>query len=391
VRSWLLVIATLILFLASIWLALTQLNASQQSTGIAQEEPVVPSVETDGFSGSGDIADDSAIWLNVTDPSQSVVIGDNKDQSGGLGVFDLSGRMIQFRQDGKIGNVDLRNDFPFGEHQTVIVGANNRSDDTIVLYKLNPETRQIEPIPGNRPTVKPNYGFCFYHSQTAGKLYAFVTQEDDGLMEQYELVANGSNIDTAKVRDINVGGQSEGCVADDELGYLYVGEEDKGIWKYGAEPTGGSSRTAVDSVGAGRLTADVEGLTLAYGRNGTGYLFASSQGDSTFSVYQREGNNEFVKSFEIGAGNGIDGVSGTDGIDVVNANLGPSFPKGIFVAHDEANAEGAASNLKYVPLNLIVDMTVSPSVWQKLFTQLSEKGNRTLRQRLADESQRIYS
>jgi 3-phytase len=375
VRSRLLVIATLTLFLASIWLVLTQLNAGQQSTGIAQVKPVVPSVETDAFSGSGDIADDSAIWLDASDSSQSVVIGDKKDESGGLGVFDLSGRMIQFRQDGKIGNVDLRNDFPFGEHQIAIVGANNRSDDTIVLYKLNPETRQIEPIPGNRPTVKPNYGFCFYHSQTSEKLYAFVTQEDGGLMEQYELVANGSNIDTAKVRDINVGGQSEGCVADDELGYLYVGEEDKGIWKYGAEPTGGSSRTAVDSVGAGRLTADVEGLTLAYGRNGTGCLFASSQGDSTFSVYQREGNNAFVKSFEIGAGNGIDGVSGTDGIDVVNANLGPSFPEGLFVAHDESNAEGAASNLKYVPLNLIVDMTAPPSIWQKLSTQLSEKGS----------------
>ncbi|HEX2242560.1 MAG TPA: phytase [Gammaproteobacteria bacterium] len=342
-----------------------QLNAGQQSIGTAQVKPVVPSVETDAFSGSGDIADDSAIWLNTADPSQSVVIGDNKDESGGLGVFDLSGRTIQFRQDGKIGNVDLRYNFHFGEHHISIVGANNVSDDTIILYGLNPETRQIEPIPGNRPTVKSNYGFCFYHSQTSEKLYAFVTQEDGGSMEQHELVVNGSNIDTAKVRDINVGGQSEGCVADDELGYLYVGEEEKGIWKYSAEPTGGSTRTAVDSVGAGRLTADVEGLALAYGSNGTGYLFVSSQGDSTFSVYQREGNNAFVKSFEIAAGNDIDEVSGTDGIDVVNANLGPSFPRGLFVAHDKSNAGGAASNLKYVPLNLIIDMKAPPSMWQK--------------------------
>lgn len=341
-RSWLLVITTLVLFLVL--------------AGKAQAVSVIPSTETEAFYGSGDVADDSAIWLNPTDPSESVVIGSNKGMDGGLGVFDLSGHMTQFRQAGEIGNVDLRNDFSFGGQPTTIVGANNRSNDTVALYKLDPVTRQLEPIEGNRPTLKPNYGFCLYHSKTSGKLYAFVTQEEGGLMEQYELVPNGSNIDTANVRSITVGSQSEGCVADDELGHLYVAEEDKGIWKYSAEPTGGATRSSVDSVGAGRLTADVEGLTLAFGPNGTGYLFASSQGDSTFSVYQREGNNAFVKTFEIGGGNGIDEVSHTDGIDVIDANLGPSFPEGLFVAHDRSNTGGTTSNLKYIPLALIVDM-----------------------------------
>jgi len=362
VRSRPLPIATLtLLFFAGVWLALTQLTAAQQPTREAQVVSVIPSAETEEFSGSGDIADDAATWLNPAEPSQSLVIGNNKDKDGGLGVFDLSGRMTQFRQDGKIGNVDLRDGFSFGGEQVTIVGANNRSDDTVALYKLNPATRQLEPIEGNRPTLKANYSFCLYHSKASGKLYAFVTQEDSGLIEQYELVPNGSDVDTEKVRSVTVGSQTEGCVVDDELGDLYLGEEEKGIWKYSAEPTGGTTRSSVDSVGAGRLAADVEGLALAYGSNGTGYLFASSQGDSRFSVYRREGDNAFVKTFEVGAGGGIDGVSRTDGIDVVNANFGPSFPGGIFVAHDASNTGGATSNLKYIPLDSIVDMTESSS------------------------------
>jgi 3-phytase len=94
-----------------------------------------------------------------------------------------------------------------------------------------------------------------------------------------------------KVRSFDVGSQSEGCVADDELGHLYIGEEDRGIWKYGAEPTAGRGRTAVGTVGDGHLVADVEGLSIAYGAAGSGYLIASSQGDSTFAVYERGGSN----------------------------------------------------------------------------------------------------
>ena len=56
-------------------------------------------------------------------------------------------------------------------------------------------------------------------------------------------------MDATKVRSFNVGSQSEACVADDDLGVLYVGEEDVAIWKYGAEPTADTTRTAVDHVG----------------------------------------------------------------------------------------------------------------------------------------------
>ena len=134
------------------------------------------------------------------------------------------------------------------------------------------------------------------------------------------------------VRQFKVGTQLEGCVADDDLGHLYIGEEDVGIWKYPAEPNADLLKTTVDVVGpGGHLVADVEGLTIAYTSDGEGYLIASSQGNNTFAVYRREGTNPYVKSFRIIAGEKIDGVTETDGIHVTTANLGPRFPKGVFM------------------------------------------------------------
>ena len=94
-------------------------------------------------------------------------------------------------------------------------------------------------------------------------------------------------------------------------------------------------------------------------------MLVSSQGDSTFAVYTREGDNSYIGSFRIVANGAIDAVTGTDGIDVANLPLGDSFPQGLFIAHDNSNSGAGASNFKYVPwdaiaqaLGLLVD-TVS--------------------------------
>lgn len=321
-------------------------------------------VETEAFPtggrfDGGDVADDSAIWVNPSDPTRSAVIADNKDPAaGGIAVFDMAGKLLQFRQDGQIGNIDLRQGVSLGGRSVVLVGANNRSTNTIVFWALDPATRRLTPVAARDISTQfPNYGFCMYHSPNSGKVYAFVSQADGGQFEQYELLAAGGRVDAKRVRSLDVGGQSEGCVADDELGQLYVAEEDVGIWKYSAEPGGGSNRIQVDRVDGGRLVADVEGLTLAYGADGTGCLLASSQGDSTIAVYERTGSNAFVTRFRIAGHDGIDAVSDTDGIDVTSANAGPGFAHGVLVAHDAANSGASTSNLKYVPLEQILDLT----------------------------------
>ena len=195
-----------------------------------------------------------------------------------------------------------------------------------------------------------------YHSKISGKFYAFVTPEDRGFIQQFELLPQASGLVEAKVvRKLPISGTTEACVADDDAGKIYVGQEEVAIWKYGAEPRSASARVSVDTAGRGHLEADIEGMSIAYGAGGSGFLIVSSQGDSTIAVYDREGGNPFVKRVKIVGRGTIDAVTGTDGLDVTAQNAGPGFPNGLLIVHDESNRGGRTSNLKYVSLSAVLD------------------------------------
>ena len=49
----------------------------------------------------------------------------------------------------------------------------------------------------------------------------------------------------------------------------------------------------------------------------------------------------------------VDAVTGSDGIEVSTANLGPAFPNGAFVTQDDSN-DGLNQNFKLVPLEQIL-------------------------------------
>jgi 3-phytase len=316
-------------------------------------ETVIATVETDPVPNGGDAADDPAIWVNPNDPAQSVIIG--TDKRGGLAVYELSGKQIQYLPDGQMDNVDLRDGFKLGGQTVAIVTASNRKDNSIAIYKINPQSRTLENVAARK--IKHGltvYGMCMYRSAKTGKIYYFGTSKS-GEVEQWELFESNGKVDAKKARNFKLGSVVEGCVADDELSHFYVAEEAVGIWKFGAEPETGSDHTQVAKVGDGHLFADVEGLAIAYGKDGAGYLIASSQGNHSYVVYRREGNNEFVKKFRVSAGEGVDGCEETDGIDVTTANLGPSFPHGVFVVQDGFNDKGN-QNFKLVPLQTIVKL-----------------------------------
>jgi 3-phytase len=314
---------------------------------------VSATVETEPVPHSGDAADDPAIWVHPTNPEQSLIFG--TDKKGGLAVYDLAGKQRQYLADGKLNNVDLRPGFLLNGQSTTIVTAGNRSNNSIAIYRVNEETRELENVAAHIITTQVSYGSCMYHSAQTNTVYYIVTSKTGGV-EQWELfeAADAGRVDARKVREFDVGSQIEGCVADDDLGHLYIGEETVGIWKYGAEPDAGTTRTQVDTTGAdGHLAADVEGLTIAHTGDGTGYLIASSQGNRRFVVYRREESNSFVTAFKIQNGASIDRVSGTDGIDVTTASLGPGFPCGAFVAQDGKNGT-SNQNFKIVPWEQII-------------------------------------
>ncbi len=319
-------------------------------------EPVYATVETQPVVSTGDAADDPAIWINPENPAGSTIIGTNKQ--AGIAVYDLSGKELQFVKAGQINNVDIRRGFKLGSDEVSLVTGGDRAKNTIVAYKVNPKTRHLEDVIARSVTTFQVYGTCMYRSPKSGKMY-YVATSKTGNVEQWELFDNGSGkVDAKKVRGFKVGGVVEGCVADDELGHLYISEEAVGLWKYNAEPDADTTRKQVDKVAGGNLVADVEGVTIAYGPNGTGYLIVSSQGNHTFVVYKREGDNGYVKTFRVSPGDGVDGSEETDGIDVFVGNLGPQFPHGLFVAQDGYNDKGN-QNFKLVPLERILPTAAS--------------------------------
>jgi 3-phytase len=314
---------------------------------------VAATIETEPMRTGGDSADDTTLWIDRSDPSQSLIIGTNKKR--GLAVYDLNGKEIQFLEDGPMNNVDHRDAFPLGNKKVSLVTASNRSNNSIAIYRVNEQSRRLENVAARSIGTVEAYGSCMYHSRATGKFY-YIVANKRGEVEQFELFDNGKGlVDAKQARLFKVGTQLEGCVADDDLDQLYIGEEAVGIWKYPAAPDAPLQPTKVDGiVPFGKLTPDVEGLTIAYGKDGRGYLIASSQGNNTYVVYRREGNNAYVKTFRIVAGNGIDEVSETDGIYVIAEALGPKFPKGVFIAQDGLDDKGK-QNFKLVPWESIMN------------------------------------
>jgi myo-inositol-hexaphosphate 3-phosphohydrolase len=360
----------LLLLIAATTLSLLMLGRPAASQEAATK--VAPTVETDQIPNPGDAADDIAIWVHPADRSLSTVIGTDKTEpGGGIAVYSVTGQQLYFYPDGSMNNVDLRYNFPLGGQPVALVGATNRSTDTLDFYKVEESDRSLIKVGSlsTSPAVSRGRGFAMYRSPDSGKYYAFVTDFRTNVVEQYELSGETGSVTGTLVRSFDNGNSSEGMVADDELKYLYVAEEEVGVWRYGAEPGAVAGRILIDSLVAagGHLTDNVKGLAIYYASGGQGYFIAASQGASSFQVYGRA-DGAFVGEFAIGSGEDIDRVSGQDGIDVTNISLGNAFPQGVFISQDNLNPP-ANQNFKLVPWQsislamipaLIIDPAANP-------------------------------
>lgn len=313
-------------------------------------QAVMPTAETEPVASDGDAADDPAIWVHPDDPASSLVIGTDKQR--GLQLYDLEGRLLQALPDGRLNNVDLRDGFMLDGRPSVLVAATNRTDQTITFYVLDTDERRLRRIGPGLPTgFEEPYGICLYASRS-GEHFAFVNEAVTGRIRQWQLQGAGGRIAATLAREIKVGGQAEGCVADDELGDLYVAEEDRALWKYGAEPGDGAKRTMIDDVGgATGLVADLEGVAIWRGNAGRGYIIVSNQGANSYAVYRREAGHAFVGLFRIVENSvlGIDGTAETDGLEVTSRAVGPRYPDGLLVVQDGRNdPPGSRQNFKLV-------------------------------------------
>jgi len=332
-------------------------------SGPGPGEQVAATLETPPVDSSGDAADDPAIWVHPVDPALSLVIATDKQL--GLYVYDVDGNLLQTLADGRMNNVDLRDGFMLGGTSRTLVAASNRSDDTIDFYLLDPAMRRLTAAGLSVPSgFTDPYGLCMY-AAPGGAHFVFVNETDSGRFRQWRIEDGAGGIAATMVREFDVGSQAEGCVADDELGHLYVAEENVALWRYSADPAGGTARVEIDRVrGTNGLAADLEGVALWRGDGGSGFVVVSNQGANNYAVYRRGLANGFVGRFAIveNAALGIDGVTQTDGLELTRSSVGPRFPDGLLVVQDGSN-QGTVGrqNFKFVSWRLVAE---SLGIWE---------------------------
>lgn len=297
-----------------------------------------------------DSADDPAIWIHPENVEESVIIG--TDKKGGLATYNMQGKQLNYYSTGDMNNCDLRYNFALNGDTIDILAASNRTKQSFSLFRIK-ENGELDSV-HNRIIISKMtddvYGLCMYQSKKTGLFYVFVNDKS-GEVEQYELFAVENKVDAKLVRTFKLGTQTEGMVADDETRTLYIGEEMAGIWKFDAEPDDSPEGKFIpkSSEENQNIKYDIEGLAIYDSGNGNGYLVASSQGNYSYAVFERQGENKYLGSFRITDGE-IDGVEETDGLEISNVSL-PGFPKGILVVQDGYNYDGnkkKSQNFKYI-------------------------------------------
>lgn len=312
--------------------------------GLAQTEPV---------DSPGDAADDPAIWRHPTRPEHSLIIATDKRR--GLVVYDLEGRIVRRIDDGRLNNVDLRTNVRFSNGSLDLLAASDRDRRAVRFYTIDARgalsPAGLAPLPDD---FGEPMGLALARPAPAGQVLVFVANEKGDLATlrvEPDPDSSRAAVRAPLVDRRRFESEVEGMVVDDERGVLFAAEEAVGIWRLSADPAAGTPPVLVDRVGAGRLVADVEGLTIHRPGDGRAYLIASSQGDSTFAVYDLHDGPRYLFSFRITAPAGappeIDPVEDTDGIDAAPP-LGPRFPRGLLVVQDGVRPEGRRQNFKLV-------------------------------------------
>ncbi|MBI1406705.1 MAG: phytase [Caulobacter sp.] len=281
-----------------------------------------------------DAADDPEIWADPRDPSRVVIFG--TDKQAGLYTYDVTGAITGFIPDGRLNNVDLRGDFPTPEGTRVLIAASDRGRMGNALYLMDPDSLKITPWGVAPLDLAEPYGLCMGRRDGG---FIVITNGTDGQVRQMRIEAGPDGALKATLeKQFAVGSQTEGCVVDDDRGVLYIGEENVGIWRYDLAP-GSTGRTLVAAAPSAMLVPDVEGLTLL--REGpVTWLIASSQGDSAFAVWRVDGAEPVYRGrFSAVGGNGVDPVTGTDGVAALGGRVGP-YPDGLLVVQDDVDSEG---------------------------------------------------
>lgn len=285
--------------------------------------------------------DDPAIWVNPKDASQSIIFGTDKETNGGIYAFDLQGKIIEaktIRNIERPNNVDLTYNFTLTDStKTDIIAFTEREKNQVRVFSVP----DMQPLDGGgfkvftdvtQPDFQAPMGIAIYHAPVSDKVYLIVgrkTGPKENYLYQYELVSNASGVQLHLVRKFGkFSGKKEieAIAVDNEMGFIYYSDEQHGVRKYYADPEKGNAEISL--FGTTDFESDIEGIAIAKTGAESGYLIISDQQRGLFNVYDRK-TNAFITAVNLT-------TLETDGCDVVTTPLGSTFPKGIFVAMNDA-------------------------------------------------------
>ncbi|KRO82198.1 MAG: hypothetical protein ABR85_00070 [OM182 bacterium BACL3 MAG-120619-bin3] len=340
--------------------AVSAASCAKSTTLPSSAKSLAAIVETEPVLSTEDAADDPAIWVHPTDAQLSLVIGTDKQY--GLEVYGLDGRRHQRIAAGLTNNVDIRplpSPWPTG---TAVLAASNRTLNTLSLFIMSPMGELVWLSESEIETgLNEVYGLCLF-SNSEG-IQAFINDKD-GRYQQWRIdivlrqgVRENGRFDDSTVlgrgtllREFAVSSQPEGCVADDTHERLFVGVEAEGVFFLEANANKSAALNTLAIVDGVRLTADVEGMDI-FTVGQAGYLIVSSQGNSTYALFDRMSPHAYIDSFTLAddATLGIDGTSDTDGLAASSQIRTQRFPEGLVVVQDGTNTMPAgAQNFKLV-------------------------------------------
>ncbi len=317
------------------------------NTLLAQGIPATITVNSRaGTSAVKGDADDPAIWVHPTDPAKSVIIGTDKEDNGGLYVWGMDGKQIQYVPLGSPNNVDVRYRMLVGGQLIDIAVTNLRSKPKqIKVFKINPTNGTLTEVTTPNGILTPEladpYGLCLYKRPSDGAMFVIESTQsgaNKNNLHQYLLQDDGAGkVKGTYVRAIGNGviqDYVEGLVADDELGYVYASDEPHAIRKFYADPARGDNNQIVAFATGDGISGDREGLGIYKCPGGTGYLVASCQGNSTVKIYRREGEAGDPHKHKLLTTIRTKGSKSTDGLDITNLPTSATFPKGFLVKHN---------------------------------------------------------
>ena len=292
-------------------------------------------------------SDDPAIWVNSADPSQSMILGTDKDTDGALYVFDIEGNEIVEKRVSGLNypnNVDVEYGFSLDGNDIDIAVVTERGEERLRIYKVP----DMIPIDGGigipvfvGETDRRCMGIGLFKRPSDGLIYAIVSRKDGSsgtYLWQYRLQDNGSGqIEGIHVRSFGEFSgikEIESVAVDDELGFVYYSDERAGIRKYHADPDHPDAAEQLAFFGINDFRGDMEGISIYDLGSGKGYLIISDQEGNSFNIFPREGsqidvhNHELIKSIRVES-------ERSDGNEVTSTEISALYTGGLFVAMSE--------------------------------------------------------